>query len=85
MRESGLLEVAMATALPDLQSSPQTSQILPERLERLQELAEEHGWTLDQAMRRALDITELVLEAKDDPKSNVYVYKDGKRYSIEIE
>jgi hypothetical protein len=75
----------MATVSPELHNPAEISQISPSRFDQLQELAEEHGWTLDQALRRALDITEIVLDAKEDPKSNVYVYKDGRRYSIEIE
>jgi hypothetical protein len=52
----------------------------------LEDLARKHGWTVDEAMSRALSLTEIVLDAKDeDPASKFYLYRDGKRYAVQIE
>ena len=84
MAETPLLEDSMATTLPDISGN-----VLPpvstDSIERFEELAQKHGWSLNEAIERALDITEIILDAKDeDPKSKVYVYREGKRYSLEL-
>ena len=78
MNEADLLEDRMATTLPEVHGSQVVS---GNSMERLEELAQRHGWTLDGALKRALDLTETVMEA---PDSKVYLYKEGKRYSIQI-
>ena len=75
----------MATSLPQIDQTTPASSLSEDALGRLEEIAQKHGWSLEGAMRRALDITELVLDARDaDPNSKVYVYRDGKRYSLEL-
>jgi len=75
----------MATTLPEITATASSLPVSPDSIERFGELAEKHGWSLDEAMRRALDITNIVLDAKDeDPDSKVYVYRSGKRYSLEL-
>ena len=78
MNKAGLLEDRMATTIAEVHGSPVVSS---NSMERLEELAQRHGWTLDGALKRALDLIETVMEA---PDSKVYVYKNGKRYSVQI-
>ncbi len=74
----------MATTVPDIHASA-LAPVSSGYIERLEELAHKHGWTIDQAMSRALDLAEIVLEAKDkDPASKVYLYQGGKRYAVQI-
>ena len=75
----------MATTLPQFNAAPNTPLVSPDYMQRLETLAQNHGWSLDEAMKRALDITEVVLDAKDDPQSKVYVYRSGRRYALEVE
>ena len=76
-----LLEDSMATAV---NTSPGAA-LSPDYMQRVEELAQKHGWTVDETIDRALDLTEIVLNAKDhDPDSKVYLYRDGKRYAVEI-
>jgi hypothetical protein len=56
----------------------------PDYTEKLEDFARRHGWTMNQALRTALKITNIVLESKDEPGSKVYVYRGGKRYALEI-
>ena len=76
----------MATTLPDINTNDTASPVSLESTERLEEMARKHGWSLDDTMRRALDITAIVLDAKnEDPQSKVYVYRGGKRYALEVQ
>ena len=85
MVETPLLEDGMATTLPQISGTPTGAPVSPDAIGRFEELAQKHGWSLDEAIERALDITEIILDAKDeDPSSKVYVYRDGKRYSLEL-
>ena len=68
----------MATTIAEVHGSPVVSS---HSMERLEEFAQRHGWTLDGALKRALDLTETVMDA---PDSKVYLYKAGKRYSVQI-
>ena len=81
MYEAVLLEDPMATTTADIHNSPSAPLVSSNSMERLEELAEKHGWTLDGALKRALDLTEVVMES---PDSKVYVYRDGKRYSLQV-
>ena len=84
MIETPSMEDRMATTLPGINASA-VPPVSSEALGRFKELAQKHGWSLDEAVERALDITEIILDAKDeDPSSKVYVYRDGKRYSLEL-
>ncbi len=84
MAELALLEEPMATTLPEVHA-PALAPVSPNSIERLEDLAQKHGWTVDQAMNRALDLTEIVLEAKDkDPYSKIYLFQGGKRYAVQI-
>lgn len=86
MAQTLLLEDSMATTLPEITGTSTIPPVSPDAIERFEELAQKHGWSLNEAMRRALDITEIVLDAKDqDPNAKVYVYRDGKRYSLELQ
>ena len=76
----------MATTLPELHATFGASVVPVDTMERLEELARKHGWTVDEAMSRALSLTEIVLDAQDeDPASKVYIYRSGKRYAVQIE
>jgi hypothetical protein len=80
-----LLEDFMATTLPEVHAASSVPTVSGSSIERLEELAHKHGWTLDEAMSRALDLTEIVLEAKDkDPDSKVYLFQGGKRFAVQI-
>ena len=83
MFEAVLSEEFMATTLPEVQS-PNAASVSPYYMEQLEDLAQKHGWTMDQTIRMALKITDIVLESSDEPDSKVYVYRGGKRYSLEI-
>ena len=86
MYETALLEESMATTLPDVHTSSTFPTVSADYIERLEDLARKHGWTVDEAMSRALSLTEIVLDAKDeDPASKFYLYRDGKRYAVQIE
>ena len=73
----------MATAAPDVHlmngSAPS-----PDSTEQLEAFAHRHGWTVDQAVRTALKIADIVLESNEEPGSKTYVYRGGKRYALEI-
>ena len=85
MPETPLLEDRMATTLPEINATSAVPPVSPDVIGRFEEFAQKHGWSLDEAVERALDITEIILDAKDeDPSSKVYVYRDGKRYSLEL-
>ena len=74
----------MATAVPDVNTSPGAA-LSSDYMQRVEQLAQKHGWTVDETIDRALDLTEIVLDAKDhDPDSKVYLYRDGKRYAVAI-
>lgn len=76
----------MATTTPDIQASSSAPLVSADYMERLEDLARKHGWTVDEAMSRALSLTEIVLNAQDeDPASKFYLYRDGKRYAVQIE
>lgn len=86
MEDTTLSEDRMATTLPEINGAASLPVVSSDYIERLEDLAQKHGWSLDEAMQRALDITEIVLDAKDeDPQSKVYVYRGGKRYALEIQ
>jgi hypothetical protein len=86
MYETALLEESMATTLPEVHTSSTIPTVSADYIERLEDLARKHGWTVDEAMSRALSLTEIVLDAKDeDPASKFYLYRDGKRYAVQIE
>ena len=76
----------MATSFPGINGTQASLGTSADYIERFEDIAQKHGWSLDETMRRALDITEIVLDAKDeDPQSKVYVYRGGRRYSLEIQ
>jgi hypothetical protein len=86
MFDTVLLEDSMATTNPELHASASSPMVSSDYRERLEDLAKKHGWTVDEAMSRALDLTEIVLNAKDeDPASKVYLFQGGKRYAVQIE
>ena len=75
----------MATTLPEVHSSSIASTVSPGYMERLEELAHKHGWTLDEALSRAVSLTEVVLGAKEkDPNSKLSRFQRGKRFAIEL-
>jgi hypothetical protein len=55
-----------------------------EYLAQLRELAKSQGWSLDGTVRRALAVTRAVLQGNTDPRSKVYVYRNGKQYSMTL-
>ncbi len=86
MAQKTLLEDRMATSLSDIPPALSGAPVSTDYMARLTELAEKYGWTLDETMGRALDLAEVVLEAKDeDPGSKLYLYRGGKRYAVQIE
>ena len=64
--------------------STQEIHISAEYLAQLRELAESQGWSLDGTLRRALAVTRAVLQGNTDPHSKVYVYRNGKQYSMTL-
>ncbi len=85
----------MATAVADLEAveavnaggetGSDQQYILPPRLmARLESMAAKRGWTPGEALVRALNVAEIVFDAKDDPTTEVYIHRQGKRYSLEI-
>jgi hypothetical protein len=77
------LEEFMTDAATDVDRSPET-QISAEYLAQLKELAKSQGWWLDGTVRRALAVTRAVLQGNTDPHSKVYVYRNGKQYSMTL-
>jgi hypothetical protein len=78
-----VLEESMTDATTDVDRSQET-QISAEYLVQLRELAESQGWSLDGTLRRALAVTRAVLQGNTDPRSKVYVYRNGKQYSMTL-
>lgn len=77
------LEEFMTDAATDVDRSPE-AQISDEYLAQLRELAKSQGWSLDGTVRRALAVTRAVLQGNTDPRSKVYVYRNGKQYSMTL-
>lgn len=75
----------MATAVPEIQNTPGAPAISGEALEKLEAIAKRYGWSLDEALNRSLGITEIVLDAKQDPSAQIFLYRDGHRYRLDLE
>jgi hypothetical protein len=78
-----VLEDSMTDTATDIDRS-QNTEISAEYLAQLRELAESQGWSLDGTIRRALAVTRAVLKGNTDPRSKVYVYRNGKQYSMTL-
>jgi hypothetical protein len=74
------MEDAMTDTATDVDRSQNTG-ISAEYLAQLRELAESQGWSLDGTLRRALAVTRAALSGQD---GKMYVYRDGKRYSLSL-
>ena len=74
----------MATMVPGMNATTAPA-FSAKDMDRLEKLAQKHGWSVDETTRRALDITQIVLDAEDDPESKVYVYRAGRRYALELQ
>ena len=75
-----VMEDSMTDTATDVDRS-QNTEISAEYLAQLRELAESQGWSLDGTLRRALAVTRAALSGQD---GKMYVYRDGKRYSLSL-
>ena len=74
-----VLEDSMTDTATDVDRS-QNTEISAEYLAQLRELAESQGWSLDRTLR-ALAVTRTALSGQD---GKMYVYREGKRYSLSL-
>ena len=75
-----VMEDSMTDTATDVDRSQET-QISAQYLAQLRELAESQGWSLDGTLRRALAVTRTALSGQD---GKMYVYREGKRYSLSL-
>jgi hypothetical protein len=75
-----VMEDSMTDTATDVDRSQKT-EISAEYLAQLRELADSQGWSLDGTLRRALAVTRTALSGQD---GKMYVYRDGKRYSLSL-
>ena len=55
-----------------------------QRWARLEAFAAKHGLSLDAALRRAIDIADVILDAKAMPGTEIYAFRNEKRYRLDI-
>lgn len=53
-------------------------------MECLTEFAKQYGWNSNEALRRILDIAELILHVYNDPSAKLYAYQGRDRYALKL-
>ncbi len=74
----------MSTPAPEIPADVHADALSPRRWAQLEAFANKHSLSLDAALRRAVDLSDTILDALDEPDSHVYVYRQGKRYSLKL-
>ena len=71
--------------MPQAEQNQTLDQLTPESIERLTDFATQHGWSSNEALRRTLDIAELILRVYNDPSAKLYMYKGRDRYAFKVD
>lgn len=55
-----------------------------QRWARIETFAAKHGLSVDDALRHAIDIADLILDVKAAPGTEIYAYRNDTRYRLTI-
>ena len=75
----------MSTSAPETLADVHADALSTQRWAALEAFASKRGLSLDTALRRALDLSGLILDALDEPDTHIYLYRKSRRYSLIVD
>lgn len=75
----------MSESMPQMAQDQTLDQLTSESMKRLTDFAQQHGWSLNEALRRTLDIADLILHVYNDPSAKLYAYQGRDRYALKLD